>query len=175
MPKPPKSPEVLSPSVEPSVPTEAPAPVDASVDAAPPATISFAEPVVVQTAVIEDAPEVEASHGLTDEQFAAVHKEAVAENDKEDFRARILAARAPQPEPEPMKPVMSDRMLEQTKAELAAGAEMVKKNEAERLARGHTVHVPDRGEGKNTEVFRPANYIPDPKKNQGNVGARKLA
>lgn len=148
-----------------------------SVTASPTEAVAEAQPVndtpiniigdepVVQTAVFEDAPDpapVEASHGLSDADFYKLHAEATNENDKEDFRQRILDARmqpAPSNEPPPAHP----RILEQTNAELEAGKALVAKNEAMRAARSpnpvNTVR-----EGTMTEVFRPANHVPDPKK-----------
>lgn len=153
-----------------------PAPPENPVNDTP---ISFAEPETQQTALIEDdnspVEKAEASHGLTDEQFYKLHQEAVAENEKADFRARILAARNAKPAPEPVKPPIAERVAEQTKAEMAAGKKLVEQRAAEQAMRsGMPRPAPDKGEGTTTEVFRPANYVPDVKKGQGNVQARNL-
>lgn len=128
---------------------------------------------VVQTAVFEDAEdEVVASHGLSDTEFFKLYAEATAENEKEDFRARILEARrAPAPRP-PETAAVAPRVLKQTEAERAAGRARVALN-AEAQASRRPVQ-PNKGDGTMTTVFRPAEYVPDQKKGQGNVGGTVL-
>jgi hypothetical protein len=136
--------------------------------------VSIPDDVPVQTAVIEDAPDVvEASHGLSNEEFYRLHAAATQENDKADFMKRLITARqAPAPVLNLEKPQMSERVMEQTNAELAAGAALVEKHAAQQANRAP--HPVDKGEGNTVSVFRPADYIPDQKKGQGNVVARTL-
>lgn len=130
-----------------------------------------AEPVTA--AVTAEAPKVAEQPLVDPKLMEALQKEANRENDKIDFMAKVMRAREPNPKdlPAPPPPV-APRVVEQTNAELAAGAAMVAKNTA--LAAKRVPPPPDKSEGTSVEVLRPARYIPDPKKNQGHLGARPV-
>lgn len=135
--------------------------------------ISFDEPVSAAdlTAGVGDKPE-DAVPLVSAEQLAALQKEAAREDTKRDFTLKVLAARARRDEPEQAPPPLAPRIAEQTNAEIAAGRKM---NEHHASLQVHRPHPPAENHGeKHQSVFRPGDYVPDPKKNQGNVQARNL-
>lgn len=109
---------------------------------------------------------------LDPRQMEALQKEAHRENQKKDFYDKVMAARHPPQEPEAPPPPLAPRVVEQTNAELAAGRALVARNEE--LAASRRPRAADATEGTNKPVFRPADYVPDQKKGQGNVQARTL-
>lgn len=134
--------------------------------------ISFAEPAaqLADGAVVSD----EKPAGFQDpvvspQELAALHAEANRENQKRNFVQQVLAARTQPPEPVYDAPV-APRIIEQTNAELEAGRALVAKNEQLQAARR-----PPQAEPEGSKpVFRPADYVPDQKKGQGNTQARTL-
>lgn len=104
---------------------------------------------------------------------AKVYEDAVADNREHDFRHAILEARRPPDPPKHVPPTMSPAVAEQTRLEMEAGAKRVAQFEAEEAARRatHDANQKDKWADKGSvEVFRPADYVPDQKKGQGNVG-----
>ena len=137
---------------------------------APDAPISFDEP----------AAEVDASKAafaddanaplVTPEMLAALQVEANRENIQRDFVQKVMKAREPVEQPAAMPPV-ADRVKSQTEAEMAAGRKMNEHYAALHAKHGGPRVAPEEG---SKAVFRPGDYIPDPKKSQGHVGARNL-
>lgn len=95
------------------------------------------------------------------------------EAQKQAFYDRIRAAHAAGLPVAPTVQPMPERIRLQTEAEMAAGAAAVAKH-AE--AQGQRIIVAPSPviEGNMTPVFRPADYVPNQKKGQGNVTATNL-
>lgn len=102
----------------------------------------------------------------------ALRAEAGRDETKRDFTLKVLAARAKKEEPPAPPPPLAPRMAEQTNAEIEAGRKMNAHHAALQVHRPKPPG-PEHGE-KHQAVFRPADYVPDPKKNQGNVQGRNL-
>jgi hypothetical protein len=159
--------EPASPEADVAVADEAP-PVSASND-----PISIVEPettVVAKEFVASDKP---IEPVLTDREFQALYAAAEQEDMKRDFALKIMKANEPVPEPVQMAGPVPARVMEQTKAEMAAGAAQVAKHAAAEAGRPPRPKDPY-NEGRNEAVFRPSDYVPDHKKGQGNVQARTL-
>lgn len=109
---------------------------------------------------------------LTEHDLSKLHAEAMREDEKFEFTRKLVEAYKPPPEQVYVQPPIAPRVVAQTNAELEAGRKIVAENEALQSQRVHRPAPPEHS--GNTEVFRPANYIPDPKKGQGNVQARTL-
>lgn len=110
---------------------------------------------------------------LTDREFQALHNEASAQNDKQNFLRAIQEANKPPPEPQQFAGPVPLRVAEQTKAEQAAGAALVARQaeiDGQRPPRPKDPYF----QGTNTEVFRPGSFVPDQKKGQGYTQARNL-
>lgn len=146
--------------------------------------IQFEDPIDATKlqAQFEDAPEVTAAvtdeqeppANMTARQRAEWEKHLEREKIKREFVRKVMEARkAPEPEhkPQPLAPAMHAR----TKAEMEAGAKRVAANAQIEAQRPKGQRPVDPREGTMTPVFRPKDYIPDPKKNQGNVGAREVS
>lgn len=133
--------------------------------------ISFEEPVSVAdlTAGVGDKPE-DAVPLVTADQLRSLQSEADRDNTKRDFTLKVLAARAKEVQPEQAPPPLAPRIAEQTNAEIAAGRKMNAHHEALQVHRPK----PDPTNEKHQSVFRPGDYVPDPKKNQGYVQGQKL-
>lgn len=77
----------------------------------------------------------------------------------EQFLAQLIEQRnAPDPEP-PAPPPVPPRIMDQTKAEMAAGAARVARFEAQEAARPKQA-PPSEKEGLMTPVHRPADHVP---------------
>lgn len=102
--------------------------------------------------------------------------DAQTENTKRNFTLALLEARTPKPKPEYVPPAPSERVAAQTNAEMEAGRKLVgvaEANEAQRREITDTYQRDKRQNPGTTEsVFRPNDYVPDQKKNQGNVTPR---
>lgn len=133
--------------------------------------INFAEPVSAAdlTAGVGEKPE-EAVPVISAEQLRALQNEAAREDLKRDFTLKVLEARKQNDAPEPAPPPLAPRMAEQTNAEIAAGRKM---NEHHAALQFHRPKV-EQDRTKHEAVFRPADYVPDQKKGQGNVSGRNL-
>lgn len=104
----------------------------------------------------------------------AAMAEAERENTKRGFMDRVMQARANQKPKEYTPPERPAGIVKTTNEEMAAGAALVAKRAAEDALR--KVPPKEKWDGDTTSVFRPADYVPDPKKNQGvNLGARTLS
>jgi hypothetical protein len=153
-------------------PQEQDQPVETGLSAAAPQPnsdpIHFAEPIseAEQTAVVSDEPTI------TEAQMNALQAEAARDDTKRDFTLKVLEARAKKDEPPAAPPPLAPRMADQTNAEIEAGRKM-NEHHASLQAR-RPVHVPTQADGKSTAVFRPGDYVPDPKKGQGYVQGRNL-
>lgn len=102
------------------------------------------------------------------------YQNAVEDNARRTFTQQLLEARTPKPEPERVIPPIAPQIAEQTRLEMEAGAARVREaegRETERKAIAE-LHKNDKWQkaGENTSVFRPGDYVPDPKKGQGHVG-----
>ena len=97
------------------------------------------------------------------------------ERRKKEFTLAVLEARKPEVKPPVAQPV-APGMVERTAKEMAEGARMNKVHEDAKALRPS--QVPSAREkqaaGNTTPVFRPANYVPDPVKGQGNVTATSV-
>jgi uncharacterized protein YukE len=119
--------------------------------------------MIPQQALIEDddspvapPPAPEPFSVQEPEKFAKVYEEATNTNFQKDFVQRVLEARQ-QPAQAPSLPMqVAPRVLEQTRLEMAAGREQVERVAAERASR--QAPLPDKWDGKNTEVFRPGEF-----------------
>lgn len=98
--------------------------------------------------------------------------EAERENIKHSFYQKVAEARANRTAPEPTPPKVPERIARQTSEEMEAGARLVAQRAAEQELRVPHKETDDKWAGKTTSVFRPADYVPDPKKNTGHVAAR---
>ncbi len=97
------------------------------------------------------------------------------ERRKREFTLAVLEARKPEVKPPVAQPV-APGMVERTAKEMAEGARMNKVHEDAKALRPS--QVPSAREkqaaGNTTPVFRPADYVPDPVKGQGNVTATSV-
>lgn len=101
-----------------------------------------------------------------------VYDEAMAANREREFVDAIMEARRPPPVPVHNPPKPGAATIKQTELEMAAGAKRVAEYAAEEDVRkaAHEAHKRDKwADKKSVEVFRPADYVPDQKKGQGNV------
>src|SRR5262245_56041682 len=105
---------------------------------------------------------------------AKIYSEAAEVNREHDFIKAIMAARAPVEKHVYVPPPPPPAMIEQTLLEMEAGRKRVEEfqaQEAERLA-AHERHKRDKWADKgSTPVFRPPDYVPDPKKGEGVINA----
>jgi hypothetical protein len=99
-----------------------------------------------------------------------VRPETHSERVKREFTEKILASRIQPPAFVAQPPI--PRMLDQTKLEMAEGKRMNAHHDALRANR--PIIKPDLSTGSMTPVFRPADYVPDPKKPVSN-GARTVS
>ena len=95
------------------------------------------------------------------------YEEALEDNRKRDFVLAILKARQPSQVQQPTQPVIP-AMLEQTRREMEAGAARVAFH-----AEQEAIRPPRPREDNDTmiPVFRPSDYVPDPKKGEGTVAS----
>lgn len=111
------------------------------------------------------------------EQADAEHAQATRAR-IDEFTQRVRQANrseAPIHVPSPLP----ERIAAQTQAEMAAGQKLNEHfaNLQHTAPKRKIIHNPKLGlrtEGTSTPVFRPADYVPDQKKGQGNVGARPV-
>lgn len=100
---------------------------------------------------------------------------ATLEKQKQDFVERVYAARESEQVIPKTQPV-PERIASQTAAEMAAGAKMNAHHEGLKAVRAaQPTKAPDKNAGTMTPVFRPNDFVPDPKKGTGQVGARVLS
>jgi hypothetical protein len=146
---------------------------DKVVEAQAPASkpIKFAEPISAADLVAGSAEKPEdALPVVSADQLAALQREAERDDTKRTFTLKVLEARAKQDEPEPAPPPLAPRIANQTNAEIEAGRKM---NAHHAALQVHRPPVEKTNE-KHQAVFRPGDYVPDPKKNQGQVRASNL-
>ncbi len=132
--------------------------------------INFEDPIAEadQVAVVADNPQAQA---ISEKHLAELHAAASRENAARDFTNNVLAARAKANEPPPPPAPVPPQIQAQTNAEMEAGRQAVAKHAAQ-MAKYPRPPVED--ETRATPVFRPSDYVPDPKKNQGQTQARNL-
>jgi hypothetical protein len=126
------------------------APPEATPQPAP--LLDFPEPIgpADLTAVVEDiAP------GMTEAEYSDLYRVAHNDNAKFDFMKAVYAARNIKEAPAALPPV-APRILEQTRAEMAAGAAAVAANAAQQGARRPTPPTP--ADGTTASVFRPEDF-----------------
>jgi hypothetical protein len=165
----------MAKSRQPEAPSTEPAPQTPQEPAAASEPISIAEPDmaprVAPTVAIEVTDKPPADLGITSREMEQLHDEARRENQKKDFHDKVMDARRPKPEPVFNPPALAPRMVEQLNAELAAGAAQVAKHAAHQAKHGTPPQLP---EPNVKPVFRPGDYVPDPKKGQGRIVAQTL-
>lgn len=125
----------------------------------------FPEPVEVT------APVTPAKNPNEIAQEKEAERVAGLEAEKKAFVEKVMAARKPEEKPIVVQPV-SPAMVKQREAEMAAGRRM-----NEHYEQFHKAHPQPKGpvdDTKHTAVFRPADYVPDQKKGQGNVEAHEV-
>ena len=159
------APHPQGPSVAEQLAAQAPAQTDAEK--------AFAEPIKIL------APEEHiAAHVFVGNDPGQVAAEAVESDAARKNRAiyeRILAARN-QPPAVPVPQPVARRITDQTRVEMAEGARM----SAIHAERTRTIKRPQpssreiAAQGSTTPVFRPADFVPDPVKNQGNVRSQPV-
>jgi hypothetical protein len=156
--------------------------------------ISFPEPVAKadQVAVFEDdtapvdqppqpnpEPPVQERPFIQMDARAESELRAAAQRDNvaRDFTHKVLAARNVPPvvPPGAAGPVPT-RIQEQTTLEMEAGRKLVEAHQKRQDSAPRPAPAASTAaEGKMTPVFRPGDYVPDPMKNTGHVGARELS
>jgi len=105
---------------------------------------------------------------------AKIYDEAVEQDREFDFIKAILAARTPPEKPVHIPPTPPPAVVEQTRLEMEAGKKRVMEFATEEISRqeAHARHRADKWADKgSTPVFRPDDYVPDQRKNQGHVVA----
>lgn len=115
----------------------------------------------------EPEPEPENARDRADREHQEANRAMV-----DQFVQKVRAANrseAVEPKPQPVP----DRIAEQTRLEMQAGQRM-NEHHANLRFNAPKARKIDRPEGTMTPVFRPADYVPDLKKGQGNVGARPV-
>ncbi len=116
-------------------------------------------------------PQAEPSPAPSEDEFINIFEEARREDVKRTFVSDVMKARNP-PVVVYVPPPLPPAVVSQTNAEMAAGAAVVAKHEAEEVLRPKR---PRENDGNTVAVFRPGDYIPDPKKNQGHTNPRTLS
>lgn len=129
-------------------------------------------PVTTEVLASAEPSELVQVSSLDDMAARELYEVARRDNVARDFTHDVLAARH-QPEPVYTPPPVPTFIEQQRAAEMEAGRKAVAKRAAEDEARGYH-HKPPEATGS-VAVFRPADYVPDPKKNQGHVNARTLS
>lgn len=97
----------------------------------------------------------------------ADQRQAENENKVRDFMGKLAAAKRPEDTPY-VPPPIPLRIAEQTRKEMETGAARVAEFEAQQAARPRARPETDRSM---TPVFRPADFVPDQKKGQGNLAS----
>lgn len=119
-----------------------------------------------------DVPAAPIQSGALDRMAMDEYRAAHSENMKRDFVTGVMAARNVVEKPY-TPPAVPERIAESTRLEMAAGAKRVA--EFEQIEAQRPKRPVDPSNGTMTPVFRPADYVPDPKKNQGQTNARPVA
>lgn len=139
-------------------PSKAPEPEAPAASADVPAPAVASEPIKVA--------------GLDEMASKELYEAARRENVKRDFYGRVMEARRRDLQEAPYAPPeVSEAVKNRTNEEMEAGRKAVAARAALDAARPKR---PVENDGSNA-VFRPNDYIPDPKKNQGHVQARTLS
>lgn len=97
-----------------------------------------------------------------------MQEQAENENTVRNFMQSLHAARNPEPKVYTPPPV-SERMAEQTRLEMEAGRKRVEEFDAMQASRPRPTPIVDPREGTSVPVFRPADFVPDQRKGQGNL------
>lgn len=144
-------------------------------------TLPASEDQVLDAAVqaaVEPAP-TEPSEPIKFEAAPVSNQERLQEERAQkarDFTEKVMAARRPEEvvhRPQPVAPLIQER----TSQEMEAGRRMNEVHATRTAIAPRRVISPAEAaaQGKNTPVFRPSDYVPDPKKGQGtNLQARNL-
>jgi hypothetical protein len=184
------SPSPAAPASSPSISTDpAPAAVPASIPPTPVAVESAASPPsAASSMVISDVPIAAPPDAIpvpaapaapiqSSALDAAAAKEQARvtqlENEKNAFYKAVLEARQQNVPAAIVVPPIPERILAQTELEKAAGAAAVAAHAA---AQGRRIIAATAlpTDGTMTPVFRPADFVPDQKKGQGNVSGTPL-
>ncbi|MDE2105809.1 MAG: hypothetical protein KGL39_51775 [Patescibacteria group bacterium] len=111
---------------------------------------------------VDPAPAVE-------ELSAAEREQVERDRKKREFHEKVMAARHPPQAAPYMPPPPPPRLRAQIDAELEAGRQAVAHHEKLKVQR-----QPPAAEKPQETVFRPADYVPDQRKGQGNLRSRTL-
>lgn len=95
------------------------------------------------------------------------YDEAWVENSHREFAQRIAQARAPVVKA-PVAPCVAPRIAETTRLEMEAGARRVAQFAEAEQHRRVIPRKKEAWEGTNTAIFRPIDFIPDPRRAPGN-------
>jgi len=99
-----------------------------------------------------------------------VQEQAENDNMQRDFMVAVAAARNPEPKPYTPPPI-PERIAEATRLEMEAGRRRVSEFAAIEAARPKPQPQAQPGNATMTPVFRPADFVPDQKKGQGNIAS----
>lgn len=102
-----------------------------------------------------------------------IYAEANNENAKRNFMQQLSEARNP-PVKEYKTPPVPKAVQTQTELEMAAGRKRVAEFQQMEVERQALSPKPEPHAATTTPVFRPADYVPDQKKNQGNTAVNRL-
>jgi hypothetical protein len=119
-------------------------------------------------AVIAEPIRSPALDALANEEYKQAHRE----NRVHNFVSDVMKARQVV-EPVYTPPPVAEAVAKRTNEEMEAGRRMVEARAAQEALRPKRPVDPT--EGRMTPVFRPRDFIPDPKKNQGQVRAETIA
>jgi hypothetical protein len=86
----------------------------------------------------------------------------------QEFVDKVRAVNKSENKPIVVQPV-NPHIQKRTNDEIAAGRKAAAAHAAARAANPPAPHKKEPWEGSSTEVFRPADYVPDPRKGQGQV------
>lgn len=107
----------------------------------------------------------------------AIYDTAQEDNRQRTFTHELLAARTPQEGPAYVPPPVCKGILDQTKAEMEAGAKRVAEFAEAEIGRKiiTDAHKNDKWVPQGSvPVFRPGDFVPDQRKGQGYVGGRAV-
>ena len=144
---------------------------------------AFAEPIKldpvhlhtagVTRVIVADDPNVVAQ--LTEEELRARQGESHAAHTNREVYERILASRNAPPAVQIPQPV-AKRITDQTTAEMKEGARIsaIHAERSRTIPRSQPSQREVAAQGTTTPVFRPADFVPDPTRNQGDVRAQPV-
>lgn len=143
-------------------------PMTDTVEAPPQSHSAPGESAPVESASVPVVPQpltadVPAAVGVSRETYDA----AWVEHSHRDFAQRIAQARAPVVRV-PVAPCIAPRIAETTRLEMEAGAARVAQFAVAEQQRRVIPRKKEPWEGNNTPIFRPIDFIPDPRRAPGN-------